>query len=159
MGYLFLPIATVLFCLGILAQLMQQSEAMPGAGVAGRIDSMASITAQQALAYGAACLATVEATPGLVGASIAPVLPAGMVSPVGVGCMAVLNPAGGRNVYGYMRVAPGASAAVLKNSGGSLAWLRVESVGSAVNLMTGAAQTVPAALPIGSLVHWIQLHT
>lgn len=32
MGYLIMPIATVLFCLGFVAQLAQLSQAAPGAG-------------------------------------------------------------------------------------------------------------------------------
>lgn len=159
MGYLFLPIATAFFCLGILTQLWQQSQAAPGAGVAGRMDTVAIVTAQQAQAYGSACVATVGATPGLVGQSVAPVLPAGMLPPVGAGCMAVANSSGGRDVYGYMRVAPGASASLLGASQGSRAWFRIESQGSAVNIATGVAHTVPAALPVGALVHWVQLNT
>lgn len=159
MGYLFLPIATALFCLGILTQLWQQSQATPGAGVAGRMDTVAVVTAQQAQAYGSACIATVGATPGLVGVSVVPALPAGMIAPVGAGCMAVANPSGGRDVYGYMRVAPGASASLLGTSQGNLAWFRVESQGSAVNIATGATHNVPPSLPVGALVHWVQLNT
>ncbi|MCY1273543.1 hypothetical protein D9M68_247300 [compost metagenome] len=159
MGYLIMPIATVLFCLGFVAQLAQLSQAVPGAGVPGRMESVATVTAQQAQAYGAACAATAGATPGLVGASVVPVLPAGMTTPAGAGCMAVANPAGGRDVYGYVRVAPGAGAALLGSTQGSLVWFRVRSQGAAVNLATGIAYSVPVNIPIGALVHWVQLNT
>jgi hypothetical protein len=159
MGFLFMPIATVLFCLGVVAQLAQLSQAAPGAGVPGRMESVATVTAQQAQAYGAACVATAGATPGLVGASVVAVLPTGMAAPAGAGCMAVANPAGGRDVYGYMRVSSGASASLLGSTQGSLAWFRVRSQGTAVNLATGAAYSVPANIPVGALVHWVQLNT
>ncbi|MGX6566066.1 hypothetical protein [Cupriavidus necator] len=159
MGYLIMPIATVLFCLGFVAQLMQLSQAAPGAGVPGRMESAAAVTAQQAQAYGAACISTAGATPGLVGASVVPVLPSGMVTPAGAGCMAVANPGGGRDVYGYVRVSSGASAALLGSTQGSLAWFRVRSQGTAVNIATGVAYPVPATIPVGSLVHWVQLNT
>ncbi|TWG87972.1 hypothetical protein L602_001500001050 [Cupriavidus gilardii J11] len=123
------------------------------------MDTVAIVTAQQAQAYGAACVATVGATPGLVSQSVAPVLPAGMLPPVDAGCMAVVNSSGGRDVYGYMRVAPGASASLLGTSQGSRAWFRIESQGSAINIATGVAHTVPSSLPVGALVHWIQLNT
>ncbi|MBP0623435.1 hypothetical protein [Cupriavidus consociatus] len=159
MGYLILPIATVLFCLGIVAQSRQLSEAAPGAGVAGRMESVATVTAQQAQAYGSACVSTAGATPGLVGASVTPVLPSGMVAPAGAGCMAVANPGGGRDVYGYVRVSSGASGALLSSTEGSLAWFRVRSQGTAVNLATGVAYSVPATIPVGALVNWVQLNT
>ncbi|MBP0633142.1 MULTISPECIES: hypothetical protein [unclassified Cupriavidus] len=159
MGYLILPIATVLFCLGIVAQSRQLSEAAPGAGVAGRMESIAMVTAQQAQAYGSACVSTAGATPGLIGASVIPVLPSGMVAPAGAGCMAVANPGGGRDIYGYVRVSSGASGALLNSTDGSLAWFRVRSQGTAVNLATGIAYSVPATIPVGALVHWVQLNT
>lgn len=159
MGFLIMPIATVLFCLGFVAQLMQLSQAAPGAGLPGRMESAATVTAQQAQAYGAACVATAGATPGLVGASVVAVLPTGMVVPAGAGCMAVANAAGGRDVYGYMRVSSGASASLLGSTQGSLAWFRVRSQGTAVNQATGAVYSVPANIPVGALVHWVQLNT
>lgn len=159
MGYLVLPIAAVLFCVGIMAQGWQLAQAVPGAGVPGRMESVATVTAQQAQAYGAACVMTAGATPGLVGASVAPVLPSGMVAPAGAGCMAVANPGGGRDVYGYVRVSSGAGAALLGSTQGSLAWFRIRSQGTAVNIATGNAYSVPATIPVGALVHWVQLNT
>ncbi|TDF64880.1 hypothetical protein [Cupriavidus sp. L7L] len=159
MGYLFLPIATVLFSLGIVAQSWQLSQAAPGAGVAGRMEVVATVTAQQAQAYGAACISTADATPGLVSASLVPLLPSGMVAPTGAGCMAVANPGGGRDVYGYVRGSSGAGAALLGSTQGSLAWFRVRSQGTAINLSTGNAYSVPSTIPAGALVHWVQLNT
>ncbi|MBF6989380.1 hypothetical protein [Cupriavidus sp. IK-TO18] len=159
MGYLILPIATVLFSLGLVAQSWQLSQAAPGAGVPGRMESVATITAQQAQAYGAACVSTADTTPGLVGASLVPALPSGMVTPTGAGCMAVANPGGGRDVYGYVRVASGAGAELLGSTQGSLAWFRVRSQGTAINLSTGIAYSVPSTIPVGALVHWVQLNT
>ncbi|WP_224081681.1 hypothetical protein [Cupriavidus laharis] len=154
-----LPIAAVLFCAGIMAQGWQLAQAMPGAGLPGRMESVATVTAQQAQAYGAACVTTAGATPGLVGASVVPLLPSGMTVPAGAGCMAVAKPGGGRDVYGYVPVSSGASAALLGSTGGSLGWFRVRSQGTAVNISTGTAYSVPASIPIGALVHWVQLNT
>ena len=159
MGYLILPIATVLFSLGIVAQSWQLSQAAPGAGVPGHMESVAMVTAQQAQAYGAACVSTAEATQGLVGASLIASLPSGIVAPSGAGCMAVAKPGGGRDVYGYVRVASGAGAALLGSTQGSLAWFRVRSQGTAINLSTGIAYSVPTTIPVGALVHWVQLNT
>ncbi|MFS8981156.1 hypothetical protein PO002_43455 [Cupriavidus necator] len=159
MGYLILPIVTVMFCLGIVAQSWQLSEAAPGAGVPGRMESVATVTAQQAQAFGAACVATAGATPGLVGANVVPLLPTGVVAPAGAGCMAVASPSGGRDVYGYMRVSSGASASLLGSTQGNLAWFRVRSAGTAVNIATGMTYSVPATIPVGSLVHWVQINT
>ncbi|QBY56344.1 hypothetical protein [Cupriavidus oxalaticus] len=159
MGYLILPIATVLFSLGIVAQSWQLSQAAPGAGIPGRMENVATVTAQQAQAYGAACVSTADSTPGLVGASLIPALPSGMVAPTGAGCMAVANPGGGRDVYGYVRVSSGAGAALLGSTQGSLAWFRVRSQGTAINISTGTAYSVPSTIPVGALVHWVQLNT
>ncbi|TPQ29973.1 hypothetical protein [Cupriavidus pinatubonensis] len=159
MGYLVLPIAAVLFCAGIMAQGWQLAQAMPGAGVPGRMESVATVTAQQAQAYGAACVTTAGAMPGLVGAGVAPVLPSGMVAPAGAGCMAVAKPGGGRDVYGYVQVSSGAGAALLRSTQGSLAWFWIRSQGTAVNIATGSTYSVPATIPVGALVHWVQLNT
>lgn len=159
MGYLILPIVTVLFCLGIVAQSWQLSQAAPGAGVAGRMESVAAVTSQQAQAYGAACVSTADATPGVVGASLIPMLPSGVVAPTGAVCMAVANPGGGRDVYGYVPVSSGAGAALLGSTQGSLAWFRVRSQGTAINISTGIAYGMPSTIPVGALVHWVQLNT
>ncbi|CAG2155452.1 hypothetical protein [Cupriavidus numazuensis] len=159
MGYLVLPIAAALFCAGIMAQGWQLAQAVPGAGVPGRMEAVATVTAQQAQTYGAACMTTVGATPGLVGASVVPVLPSGMAVPAGAGCMAVANPSGGRDVYGYVRVSSGAGAALLESTQGSLAWFRVRSQGTAINISTGNAYSVPATIPVGVLVQWVQLNS
>ena len=159
MGYLILPLTTVLFCMGIVAQSRQLSQSVPGAGEPGRMEALAAVTAQQAQAYGAACVSTAGATPGLVGSNVAPILPAGMVAPSGAGCMAVANPAGGRDVYGFVRVSPGAGAVLLSSTEGSAAWFRVRSQGTAISLTSGTAYSVPASIPVGTLVQWVQLNT
>jgi S-adenosylmethionine synthetase len=70
MAFLMLPIITVLFFLGVGVQAWQLAQAVPGAGVPGRMEAAANVSAQQALVFGAACVATASATPGLISASI-----------------------------------------------------------------------------------------
>ena len=159
MGFVMLPIVAVLFWLGITAQALQLSQAVPGAGVSGHMESLAGVTAQQAQVFGAACSATAGATPGLVGQSIVPSLPSGVVLPAGAVCMATARSGGGRDIIGYMPVQAGAAGEIIANSEGNLAWYRVQSQGSAINLVTGLATAVPAAIPVGALLHWVQTNT
>lgn len=158
MAFLMLPIITVLFFLGVGIQAWQLAQAVPGAGVPGRMDAAAIVSAQQAQVFGAACVATASATPGLIG-TVTPVLPAGVLTPTGAVCMAAARAGGGRDIYGYIPVTPGAPGLLIQNTQGNAAWFRVQSQGVAINLMTGVTYTVPTVIPAGVLIDWVQTTT
>lgn len=61
-----------------------------------------------------------------------------------------------RNVYGYVPVAPGAMGRVLTDSQYNAMWHRVQSAGQAINLATGQTVAVPASIPTGVLLAWVQ---
>jgi hypothetical protein len=159
MAFLVFPIITVLFFLGVGAQAWQLAQTVPGAGVSGHMDTVAAVSAQQAQAFGAACVATASATPGLVSLNITPALPAGVSMPTGAVCMAAARTGGGRDIYGYVPVAPGAAGLLIQNTQGNAAWFRVKSQGAAVNLVTGVTYAIPAMIPVGALIDWVQTTT
>ena len=159
MAFLMLPIITVLFFLGVGVQAWQLAQAVSGAGVPGRMEAAANVSAQQALVFGAACVATARATPGLISASISPALPAGVSTPAGAVCMAAARAGGGRDIYGYMPVAPGAAGFLIQNTQGNVAWFRVSRQGTAVNMVTGVTYAVPTMIPVGALIDWVQTTT
>ncbi len=82
-------------------------------------------------------------------------LPSGVVLPAGAVCLTTAAGAG-RNVYGYLPAVPGAAGQLLNDSQGNAMWFRVQSAGIALNLMTGRTASVPASIPVGSLLTWIQ---
>lgn len=161
MGYVILPFAVLLFLLGVSAQFGQQAQALPGAGLAGRADQLASVTAQSAQRFAAACITTAVASPGLISASIpVPTSIAGgatVAAPAGAGCMTTSAGGTTRNVLAFMSAPPGAAAQVLRESGASASWYRVTASGQAVNLLTGAAWGVPVSIQVGALVDWVQV--
>src|ERR1700676_3964501 len=101
MGFLLLPIAVVLFYIGIASQAGQMTGSLPGAGQAGRMDALAVVRAQQAEAFSSACVSTASATAGLISASVVPAMPSGVAIPKGAVCMTTAGPAGSRNVYAF----------------------------------------------------------
>jgi len=156
MGYLLLPIAMVLFYLGLASQAGQLAGSVPGAGQAGRLDAISVVRAQQAEVFGAACIDQASAIPGLISAGISPVLPSGVAVPTNAVCMTTSAPAGARNVYAFLPSAPGAAGAVAVDSDLNGSWYRVQTLGIAVNLASGQASAVPTSIPAGSLLQWIQ---
>lgn len=161
MGYVILPFAVLLFLLGVSAQLGQQAQALPGAGLAGQADQLAGIAAQSAQRFAAACVTTAAASPGLIATSIAVTtsIPGGatVAAPAGAGCMTTSAGGTTRNVLAFMSVPSGAAAQVLRESGASASWYRVTTAGQAVNLLTGAAWGVPSSIQVGALVDWVQV--
>lgn len=156
MAFLILPLITVLFWLGLSTQAWQMADAVPGAGPAGRMALLAQVSAQQAQMFSAACIRTASSNPGAVSPSMAVTLPAGVTLPPGAVCMTTAGTGNGRNVYGYVPVAPGAIGSVLTNSQYNPMWHRVQSAGQAVNLATGQTVAVPASIPAGVLLAWVQ---
>lgn len=161
MGYIIWPFAVLLFLLGVSAQLSQQAEALPGAGLAGRSDVLAGVTAQSAQRFAAACINAAAASPGLIstGVAVTTSIPGGatVAAPANAGCMTTAAGGTTRNVLAFMTVAPGAAAQVLRDSGTSAAWYRVTTTGQAINLLNGAAWGVPSSIQVGALVAWVQV--
>ncbi len=156
MAFLILPLMAVFFWIGMSMQGWQLAQAVPGAGPAGRMETLAQVSAQQAEMFGAACISSAISNPGVISSAITVTLPAGVTQPAGAVCMTTAGPGNGRNVYGYMPVASGAIGHVLTDSQRNAMWHRVQSAGLAVNLATGQTTPVPATLPVGVLLAWIQ---
>lgn len=156
MAFLILPIVAVLFYFGIAMQGWQISQAVPGAGPAGRADTLAQVSAQQAEMFGAACANTAIAATGVVASSMIVVLPPGATLPTGAVCMTTPGVGEGRNVYGYLPAVAGAAGRLLADTQNNAVWYRAQSAGIAINLSTGQTAAVPTSIPVGALVEWIQ---
>jgi hypothetical protein len=156
MGYLLLPIAMVLFYVGLSSQAGQLTGSLPGAGQAGRMDVVSVVRAQQAETFGASCIEQASATAGLISANIAPVLPSGVVVPTKAVCMTTAATAGARNIFAFVPSVPGAAGAVAADTNMNDSWFQVQTLGTAINLVSGQASTVPTSIPAGSLLQWIQ---
>jgi hypothetical protein len=156
MGYAILPLLMVALWVGLATQGNQLAQAVPGAGLAGRMDATAFAAAQRAEVFGTACVSTASATAGLISNAVAVTLATGVTTPAGAGCMTVAIAGGGRNVYAWVPAVPGVAARVAADTLGSLAWYRVPTQGQAVNLMNGQVSAVSTAVPVGSLLDWIQ---
>lgn len=156
-----MPLAVLLFLFGLSAQLSQQAQAVPGAGVAGLADHVAGAAAQAAQRYAAACVTSAVASPGLISNSLTVntsiVGGATVATPAGAGCMTTSAGGATRNVLAYMSAPPGSAARVLRESGASASWYRVTASGQAVNLLTGATWGVPSSIQVGALVDWVQV--
>ena len=155
MGYFIFPMAVVLFFAGVAAQFGQMALAVPGAGQAGRTAAIATESARQLEVFATACINAALASPGMVAANLNVTLPAGVNAPVGAVC--TTTAAGtGRNVYAYAPGVGGQPGRILTDTQGSYSWLVVRGSGQAVALATGAAVVVPATIPVGALVDWVQ---
>lgn len=158
MGFAILPMVVALFFAGVATQAGQLAASVDGSGDVGLMESHAVITAQQAEVFGSACVDAAIATPGLVSSSISASLPAGVSVPGGAVCMATAAAGGGRNVYAYLPAAPGAAGKIVSDTQTNVAWSRVSAQGQAVNLVTGTVGAVPASIPVGSLLDWVQVN-
>jgi hypothetical protein len=156
MAFLILPFVVVFFFMGLSAQAWQLSQSVQGAGIAGQMDTRATVTAQQAEMFASACISNAIASSGLISTSIVVTLPIGVNLPNNALCMTTPASGGGRNVYGYMLVAPGAIGQIQADSSEGVTWYRVSSAGVASNLATGEIVAVPSTIPIGNVVEWIQ---
>lgn len=158
MGFAVLPMIVALFFAGVAMQAGQLAGSVNGSGDVGLMENRAVARAQQAEVFGSACVDAATASPGLVSANITVSLPSGVTVPNGAICMASAAAGGGRNVYAYLPTAPGAAGRIVSDTQTNVAWLRVSAPGQAVNLVTGAVSTVPASIPQGSLLDWVQVN-
>jgi hypothetical protein len=152
------PLITVLIWCGFSMQTWQLSQAAPNAGVAGGMQTKAQVSSDQAILFGSRCIEVAAAAPGLISNAITITLPNGVTLPAGAACMTT-PAAGGRNVYAYIPAAPGAIGILMRDSQMNSAWHRVQSAGLAINLVTGQLVAVPATIPVGSLVDWVQTNS
>ncbi|MGN6232412.1 MAG: hypothetical protein ACTHNZ_14785 [Trinickia sp.] len=157
MGFLVLPIMVVLFFIGLGMQMDQLAQAVTGAGRPGQMMNVATVTSQRMQTYAAACLDAATASP-VISQNIAVILPAGAVAPQGASCMTTPGPSGARNVYAYAASKPGEAAQLMNDTYGSLAWYRVPAAGQAVMIATGQAAVVPATIPAGDMLEWVQVN-
>lgn len=157
MTFMILPLVAVLFFVGLAAQAAGIAQAVPGAGVAGRMQTAATVSAHRAEVFAGACVEAALEAPGVIAATVPVVLPAGVIAPAGAECITTAGATGGRNVYAEVPAAPGAAGQVLNDTQGSAAWLRVQEAGRAVDLVTGLAADVPAIFTPGALLAWTQV--
>lgn len=155
MGYFIFPMAVVLFFAGVAAQLGQMALAVPGSGEAGRMSAAATLAARQVEVFATACVNTALAAPGMVASNLIVTLPAGVNAPAGAVCMTTAAGVG-RNVYGYAPGVGGLAGQIQADTHSSFTWLQVRSAGQAVTLATGATTSVPASIPVGAVVDWVQ---
>jgi hypothetical protein len=149
------PLVVAVFGLGLSMVNWQVAQQAPGAGTVGYMEARATAAAQQAEVFVVACLAAATSSPGLISSNLTVALPAGVTPPPGDACMTTTAGAG-RNVYASMTAVPGAAGQILQDSLGDAQWFRVQSTGVAANLMTGRSAAVPASIPVGSLLTWVQ---
>lgn len=149
------PLVVAVFGLGLSMVNWQVGQQAPGAGTVGYMEARATAAAQQAEVFGAACQAAAISSPGAISTNLAVSLPAGVATPSGAACMTT-SVGAGRNIYAIMTAVPGAVGQILQDSQGDAQWFRVQSTGVAANLMTGRTAAVPASIPLGSLLKWVQ---
>lgn len=158
MGFLVLPIMVVLFFIGLGMQMDQLAQAVTGAGQAGQMANVAVVASQRMQAYGAACLDEATKNPGVVTQNLPlTTMPAGAVIPPGAACTTTPAPGGARNVYAYAASKPGEAAQLMADTQGNQAWYRVPAAGQAVMIATGQVAAIPATVPAGDLLEWVQV--
>lgn len=156
MAFAVLPLMVVVFWLSLSVTGWQQAQAVPGAGPAGMLEARAIVAAQRAEMFGTSCVSAALAAPGAISQSLPVTLPPGVVLPTGAVCMTTSGPGNGRNVYALLPAQPGAFGRVRSDTQNNVAWFRVVSAGSASNLATGEVAAVPATIPVGYLLNWVQ---
>ncbi|WP_206956341.1 hypothetical protein [Trinickia acidisoli] len=158
MAFLVLPVMVVLFYLGMAMEFNQWAQAVPGAGKPGQMVNVATVSAQQAEVFGAACLDTATATAGMISSSITVTLPTGVTTPANAVCMTTSAGGGTRNVYAYAPAVSGEAGQVMTDSDSSAAWFLVPRSGRAVGIVSGQPSAIPATIPAGSLLAWFQVN-
>lgn len=157
MGFLVLPIMVVLFFIGLGMQMDQLAQAVDGSGRVGRMTNTATVAAQRMQTYAASCLDAATASPGLISPSLTVLLPSGVLAPQGATCMTTAAGAGTRYVYSYAVSLPGEAAQLMTDTHWSSVWYLVQAQGQAVNLFTSTVSAVPAAIPVGTVLDWVQI--
>lgn len=154
MGYAILPMVAFLFYFGIQMMVSQSANAVSGAGLVGQMHNQELVGAQQAEMWGESCYNSASAQPGLVSATVQVTLPIGVIVPANAGCITTAIGAGGRNIYGFMKLSPGAMGRVLNDSNHNYIWYRVTQQGAAISLVSGQTVSVPAQVPVGDIVDY-----
>lgn len=158
MGFLLIPIMVVLFFVGLGMQMEQLAQAVTGAGRAGQMANVAMVASQRMQTYGAACLDEATKNPGMISQNLPlTTSPAGAVMPQGAVCMTTPAGGGARNVYAFAASKPGEAAQLMTDTQGSEAWYQVPAVGQAVMVATGQAAAIPATVPVGDMLEWVQI--
>ena len=152
MGFILLPLAILLFLVGANVQFGQMAQTMPGAGIVGQMQQRASVASGQIEVFAGVCESTAIAASGVVSNALALVLPPGMNAPSNAVCMTTAG-APGRNIYAYMPGVAWERSRIMTDSGFNTAWYVVQSGGQAVNMAGGSNVSVPAAIPVGAVVH------
>lgn len=158
MGFALLPLFLLVFWMGLSNQQFGLAQAVPGAGLAGQMQSIARVRGQQAAVYGQACEYAASSAPGLISASIAVTLPSGVAAPAGAFCMTTAN-GSGRNIYAVIPLStPGSSSQANALTQYNAAWWRVTQGGLGSSMTSGVTQPLPATIPAPSLVDWTQIN-
>lgn len=155
MAFALLPLAAILLLVGLTTQIAQIGNSVPGAGMAGQMDAVARVSAQQAEMFGTACSATASAQPGMISASLPVTLPPGVQLPKGAVCMTTAA-GSGRNVFAFLPSVAGEADTVMDDMSQSSTWFSVSNRGLATNLASGQLVAVPLSIPVGSILDWVQ---
>ncbi|MGF6440608.1 hypothetical protein [Paraburkholderia youngii] len=159
MGFLIYPLAVAMFCIGLTMQFTQTAQSVPGSAAwPMHQDAIATITAQQSEVFASACLTAALTARGVVSQQMTVVMPAGTLAPASAVCATTAAPGGGRYVYAYSAMPSGMSANILKDTYSNPSWYRVSVAGQAANLVTGLVSAVPATIPVGDIVQWLQVN-
>ncbi|UMY33533.1 hypothetical protein [Burkholderia contaminans] len=154
MGYALFPLAVLMFFGGLISQAQGLATSVIGAGPVGLAETRAAVVAESAIAYADACLETATANPGLTGGSIVARLPNGVATPAGANCRIDAVAGGGRLVYAWAPVAPGAISRIRNQSEGSSSWyFTATAVGVASGIATGDVIPVPAEIPMWNVLY------
>lgn len=139
---------------GLIAQAGGLATSALGAGPVGLAEARADVAADRLVSFADACVRTAIANPGLTGDSIVAQLPLGVTGPTGAVCRIDAVAGGGRVVYSWAPLVPGALSRVREGTDASDAWFVTSTaVGMATGIVGGATHTVPAAIPFWSMLY------
>ncbi|MBU9426397.1 hypothetical protein [Burkholderia gladioli] len=156
MAYAVLPLVVFTLLLGLLYQTRQQNDQVPGAGPAAIAEQMARVQTIQAQVYAAACRETVMRNAAVVSADWPVALPAGVLPVDGARCETTAA-GDGRMVVASLPDAPGVASGLMAALDASATWSRVVAQGQAEVLASAQQVSVPADVPVGSLVYQIRV--
>jgi len=160
MGFMILPLAVVVFFVGLTVEFNQMTQAVAGAGKTGQMVNAMIVSAQRAEIFGAACLSAAIASPGLISANIDVIstLPPGTIAPASAVCMTEAVAGGGRSVYSYTTEVPGEAGQVMADTQMNESWFQVDLPGEATNLaISQPPSALPATVPVGTILKWVQI--
>jgi len=160
--YGFIALAAAVFMAGVGALYQLQAATAPKAGVNGQAEVAAAASAERVGSFGAACIKAAQAAPGAVSPALPVTQGAGgatITPPADANCMTTSAPGGGRYVFASAKMVPGVSFYLRRNTDASAAWYSVPFAGQAVSLTSGQVYAIPASIPTGSVLNWVQLGT